>query len=1296
VLLLLAGAVLLPLTCALPIGAADLDLRLRIDWGAGEPRSWQGTIRTTAGTLSEPQTLGLAADAPGSMHLVAPDTLQVFPRTPRSYDGVDLRVQAPDDAKLIVELSAPGSAPLDPVEVPLARVVKGFRQVQLDEHGNRLLVRRTPGDWLRVNFARDRLVFAPGEKLEFELAPTGLELSSSAAYELVSKLTPARSDEEITSEKRDLKTDATGQIALLPMSISLPQAEGVYDIHLALYPKRLTSALVRPEPVAKRMLQVVVVAPVRPNDHGPVEWKPAYELDPANPSWLDRMASMPSLRRLPAIGPQQLTSGPTKRRTHLDRPWIEVAPGGWIAYPLSIEVPGQPHLVEVEYASDIEQTLGISLIEPNAAGQVQPVGLDSGFAVPPPAAGHEARLARHRLLAWPRTRSPWVLLTNRRADLPALVGKINVLSGPAEPPPLVIPPSAIAGRSLVAYLDRPLLAENFSAGEMIDPATRRVFDDWVTFYDAGQRLFAALKHGGYSAVVLSVAHEGGALYPSKFLAPTPNCDSGTFFDTGQDPLRKDVLELILRLADRSGIQVIPAVQFSAPMPSLEAVRLTAGDQAVGVEPIGPDGQPWLARRGPARGVGTYYNALDDRVQQAMRDVVRELADRYGEHASFAGVAIQWHAQSYAILPDENCSFDNATINRFEHETGTSIPVAMGAPPFDARNRFLHGAGAKAWLAWRCERVAGMYRAMQEDLATVRNSARLYLLPADLLADPQIQQALRPTLPPQENAAAVLQHLGIDLAALAKDPRIVVPRPYRLAVTAAAAQQDLASHWNQSNDLDEAFARGRPIAALHFQEPASLLLPSFDRASPFGKDKTITWLLAQISPAGAANRERLVHSIALHDSPALIDGGALLPLGQEEALAQLVKVFRRLPAEPFATAQAKTDAAGSGIVVRTLSRGTKTWFYVVNDSPWPAHVEIDFEGGQSLRVISYADERTTRIDDAPDGLTWAIALAPHDLAGGELNSGRVRVADFRSLFIGDPQSELVKRARQNTLRTNAAKHARPAPLANPSFSAVPKGAEIPGWVFGQDPREGGAITAEIDRGQGNRPAGEMNQPLASLHLVNRPVRAGARQPALWVRSDPIALRPTGRVHVSAWMRVADPRQQPELRLGLEGRQGQHVFYRFAEIGMGSEGQPRKLLTTDWSHLMVAIKDVPLEGLDDIRLAIDLMGPGEVWIDDVEVFDLHFDEQERIGLVMIAGSAHANREANKLAASQRVLGGYWPSFLERHVPLPEPRTEASFSPPRPAAPDTMPPGPPAEPEPVRSSWDPRSWNLWPKWR
>ena len=48
--------------------AAD-NVRLRIAWGGGTERTWQGTISVSDGAISEPQPLGTEADEPGSMWL---------------------------------------------------------------------------------------------------------------------------------------------------------------------------------------------------------------------------------------------------------------------------------------------------------------------------------------------------------------------------------------------------------------------------------------------------------------------------------------------------------------------------------------------------------------------------------------------------------------------------------------------------------------------------------------------------------------------------------------------------------------------------------------------------------------------------------------------------------------------------------------------------------------------------------------------------------------------------------------------------------------------------------------------------------------------------------------------------------------------------------------------------------------------------------------------------------------------------------------------------------------------------
>jgi len=1248
----LGPGVILPGTLA----AEPIDVRVRIAWGGGEARSWHGTIRLSEGKLSELTPLGLEPDTPGSLLLTDSATVRVGARSPRSYDGFDVRVQAPANALLKVQLGAEAAVDTA-VEVPVSRIARDFTQLDLDERKNRLLAQRSPGDALRVSFSYPSLIFAPGEKFQLDVQPQHLELSAGATYLLSAGLGPARSEENTWSEEHEVKLDESNVARQVHLAVPLPEQEGVYDLRLSLYPKRLTSSIVRGKAIATRKVQLVVVSPVKQGSSPTASWQSVFEIDPANPKWWERMAVLPSWTRLPSV-PRPVESGPVTTRMHLGRAWVELPRHAWQAYPLSIASPGTPHMLEVEYPSDIEQTLSISLVEPNAAGYVGPIGLDSGIDVPRPEAGHKPGFRRHRLLCWPQTRTPYLLLVNRSDERSATFGKIDVQAGPWSPPPLAIPTSTFATRTLAAYYDKPLVVENFSGTEALDPISHRGFDDWLTFTSSGLRLVETLQHGGYNALILTAACEGSAIYPSRLLEPTPKYDSGAFFESGQDAVRKDVLELLFRLCDRSGLVLIPGVQFAGPLPALEAIRQSEGAAAIGLEPVGPDGRSPAARSGATAMGGMYYNALDERVQQAMIAVVAELAERYGHHASFGGVAVQLSAEGYSLLPDETCSLDDVTFARFLAETKKELPTGAGQQPADRWN-FVRQTAVSEWLGWRAEKMAVLYRQMREAVSRQRAGAKLYLTTANLLGARQLQTVLRPELlkpepPARDTLVEILPLLGLDLNRL-DDSGIVIPQPQRIVPASMPQARDQEQHWNRHSAMDKLFARPARGATMHFLVPAPLRLPDFDTASPFGPDKTRTLLISQIAPADAAYRERFIESLARLDATLMIDGGWLLPLGQEAALAPLVKVYRRLPAEAFETAPRGDRPLD--VVIRTLSKPDKTFFYAVNPSPWPVTAQILFAGPPSLRLTPYSDERPTKLQPTENGSSWTVEMEPFDLVGGELSSGNAKVVSWS---VTPPQGTgpaLADQSRDLAFRVQYVKN-QPHALAVANASFEDRGMDaVPAWVHGA----GQGVVVEVDRTQGS------SSP-SSLHLVNP--GAGAQ---VWVRSNPIPAPTTGRIQMKAQIRIADPNKQPQLRLAIEGRLEGQVYYR--RLNFGAVERPGEFVVAPlgqaWTGCAISRIDLPIAGLTDLRVGFDLMSDGEVWIDDVQVQDLWLDEREADELLIRASTAASQARLGGLNDCRLFLDGYWPSFLRRNVKLPDGRDAAPQIAGPPAAPLQEPP-------------------------
>ncbi len=90
---------------------------------------------------------------------------------------------------------------------------------------------------------------------------------------------------------------------------------------------------------------------------------------------------------------------------------------------------------------------------------------------------------------------------------------------------------------------------------------------------------------------------------------------------------------------------------------------------------------------------------------------------------------------------------------------------------------------------------------------------------------------------------------------------------------------------------------------------------------------------------------------------------------------------------------------------------------------------------------------------------------------------------------------------------------------------------------------------------------------------------------------------------------------------------------------------------------------------------MMGTGEVWIDDVQIFGLAFSKPELIELSKLITLADVKLQNRQIGDCLHLLDGYWPRFLEENVALPPsapPDTAASK------------PAPPEEKPPERTGW------------
>jgi hypothetical protein len=1211
--------------------AADGDptVHVRVAWGSTDrPHQWQGTITASRGTLTMARPLGIEADEPGSMW-DADGGVRIRQRSVRWNDGIDIDVCAPLDAVLTVELRdmADPNAAASVTEAPLNEIIAKPFNKELDK-GSRLLLRRVPGDLLRVAPRRDNLVFSPGDDFEFDVEPTLLPVSAGTSLQLKARLVSA--GKEWSAQEQIFKS---GDKPRVPFAFKIPPNEGVYDLLLAAYEPpalRFNKAKL----VAERRIQIVVIAAQSPEPAAEpaANWS-HVDIDPANPRWYERFKA---LSILPSLSQGTISNGEMQTLAHPLGTLMKLGPSApgqepqWQAYPLTVSRTGAPHIVEVEYPSDVPQTLGISVVEPNAAGLVLPIGLDSGVYVEEELSPTSSRMLKHRVLFWPHTKNPVLLISNRRDGAKAVFGKIHVLSGPASLPRAPFVGAYAPERLFASYMSRPLVAENFGAPEVLDTWSGRSLKDWQTFYDGALRLTEYLNHVGHGGQMLTVMADGSTIYPSAVVEPTSLFDNGMFFDLGQDPMRKDVLELSFRMFDRAGLKLIPALQFVAPLPELEA-RLRKGENdAIGIELIGPEGKSYIEANSTRRGVGPYYNPLNKHVQAAMLAVIRELLARYQQHSSFGGLSIELTADGFAQLPGIAWALDDETIAEFQRDTKIQVP-GLGPTRFTERADFLIDAQhennpqRQAWLEWRANKLAEFYRSIQKELVAARRDAVLYLSPTNLFDGPDAKALLRPALPPAAMSDDVLLTMGIRVEQFRGDRGLVLLRPYHVSPPGSLTAQAADIELNRPGELDAQLKSFSSAGALLFHEPQKTRLASFDAKNPFGKDKSTMYLVSQMSPSGRGNRQRFVHAIAATDPEVMFDGGWLLPLGQEDSLTDLIAAYRRLPAAKFKPA---ADSVRP-VTIRTLSTFNSTYAYLVNDSPCPTMAKLQLDVPPGCRIEELSGRR--RLPPLA-GSSWSVPLDAYDFVAVRFWARDVRVLQSEIELDQNLKSTLSQRVHNLQTRLTALVDPPELPrLLNSDFEQPAKPGQIPGWSLSN----GNGGTLSID------PEGK---PVPQKPVGKQAARLECNGQFASLCSDPFAPPTTGRLSISMWLRVEDAQQQPKLLLAIKSRHENKEYYRFAPVGQGASN-----IGETWGQFIMPIDDLPGANLDKLQVRFDLIGAGKVWIDDVQLRDLKFTPKEQFQLSKLVAFADLQLTKGKLGDCLDQLDSYWLRFLATYVPL-----------------------------------------------
>ncbi|HAH45095.1 MAG TPA: hypothetical protein DCM07_09620 [Planctomycetaceae bacterium] len=1176
-------------------------VRIRIEWGEAVPRHWGAQFDLTGCELFSVNSLGVDADEAAVLKKTG-QSVRYQPRSRRVFNSVEFLIRGGTDAAIQVMLQDRDDPQITWKKLFSVKDILTQKEIlPISQTAAQLIVQQAPGDSFVLRARHQHLIFEPGQEITFQAFPHFLFSNTDApAQELNWTIQRARTGEAVTAGTVQLP--ALDRIELLKQGVSLSvksPAKGEYNLmvamgsHQAVAQFAVVSQEQSPSPVKSSIPDAGILVD---------EFSPSSALDHRD-----------LVKRRPGGRFRGSLKSFFKSNSTLEESGQQSPP--WSACHLRVKNLHRPHKLLVTYPRREGTRLGFSILEPDAAGQLVPVGIDSGVYQPDSgvAATDQSDELQAEILFWPKVDNPIVLFHSLGSENPAEVTRVEVFELPEHLPSGNESAGEVSfgkekNRLTGPYLQKPLLPEIFGATQVLDSKSNRSLDDWQTFREAGERLSYYLKYHRFNSVLMAVSADGSAIYPSEFLAPTPRYDSGVYHSSGQDIVRKDVLELLFQIFNREKLTLLPELQFSSMLTSLEQLLQDDSGKAAGIELVNSSGQTWREAKGTSRGQAPFYNPLDPRVQAVIVNIFRELVVRYKGHPSFQGVAVQLSLNGYLQLPGLDWGYDDQTIQQFQKETGIKVPFDSETDKYQKRFHFLTTTALPQWTQWRCQKIRELHQLLADVLQAESPDAQIVFSARELLPSRSREGDVISSLKAGAMFRPVLMEMGLDFSHYDQIENAVVLRPGQF--DSQQQNSSLAHLLNTHPTVDDAF-KSRISGALFYHEPVEIRIAEFDSISPW--QPAFTWLVSQAMPAGQSNRNRYIHSIARQDPYFIFDGGWTIPFGQEQATESIRRQFQQLPSRPFQT----IEAASQPVITR-LSRGKeKAFFYVVNDFPYRCQVTFEITVPSEAPLISLKSGESLTGKPAEGGLRrYSIMLEPFDFQAFRIDDSQIQVQAVRCNLAEPDLMHLqakIEQKKQSLVKLHQSMDELTAVIFHADFETKSSRDYIlAGWE--SKISQGNAWTIDSTEAHSGK---------TSLLLGNTPGNN-------FLRTNEIPLNDSRYLNMSVWMKSTASDMQ--VRIAMEAEQNGKLKVQSAIISVDQQ----------WRKYLFRVKDIPADQVRNAHIVVEKLGAEKLWIDDVDLQIHQISPEDDRQLTKLVSTLSLAWDSQRYLDCYRLLSSYWGQF------------------------------------------------------
>ncbi|MEM9412203.1 MAG: hypothetical protein AAGA30_13900, partial [Planctomycetota bacterium] len=703
----------------------------------------------------------------------------------------------------------------------------------------------------------------------------------------------------------------------VPGMVRMPSNEGVYKIRLSLPDAMATGAEHRNQKTRPtvREIQLVVLDPGKSRTERQSFMKLVDEIDPTSFSE-NRVGQFHQISKW--MGGRSRNSS---AQVAVENGKVVLPAGGWQLIPLN-KFSMDPHLIEIEYVQERSTTMGFSILNESSARANVNLGLDSGFSWPSSSLsfeeGAKPQTNTHQFVYWPSGQQDYLLVANRSQKNPCRFNRIRIYESERKSTSTLDRKADGASRGAFAFYEFPFFAENFGVIDPLDPELQQPINGWPKFYQGVLRLVQQLKNTGMTGAFVNVYGEGSSLYPIASMTPSSRHDNGAFSSLGLDPQRKDVVEMIYRIFEREGLQFIPVLTFDHRFAELEH------DYQLANQVTDKTGSPALSQSDQR----PQYNPLSNQVQTKIFGVIRETVERYQDRPGYQGLAVMCRPDTCSLLPGSSLAgYDSSTLNRFrsKHPTETAN---------QSQEDFSN------WLSWRAKEMSRRYLDWAKLVSNSKPEAKLYLSLVDPFRNEEISSLLAPSLHRSADFNGAMHRLGLDRSLLMNSDGVVLMKPFKVAPTYSLASRKNEYSGRENDALVNWFQEDTMPCSLFLHRSSWARFDDMRQFSGLTNANGSIWRLQQLQPAGSLNRQRFATSIKRSDSRMLVDGGIVRSMQLDQPLIEFLDAYSKLPKVRFSDINhASSNFEIHPVAVRQCQENGSSYFYVVNDSPWPVSGDV---------------------------------------------------------------------------------------------------------------------------------------------------------------------------------------------------------------------------------------------------------------------------------------------------------------------------------------------------------------------